>query len=343
MPDASASSGERRLGPSNSAGTGEVTSNRRRPRIQRVLREWGDHVDAPLPDYVTGEECLFCHRDDWGNRWAKNYHQRTVRAVEADSPAMKALAADADTKSFVSDSAYLLGTRRQIRFLKRSNEYGKFGLLSAAYTPVAPGANSRRAHGKLTDTKGVHWDEQKFAKSCAGCHTTAVDPQTHAFSAISLDCYACHGVVNLLHSKDTKLVAFEKGIRTRPRCSLRQLRPVSSSHGPVEKERLALPDEFRRRGQFVPRLPGRLERRSSGSNESGRPTRGPERSRSCRRQFDDHLRQLSRHPPAKFDEAPPSRRGSHVRLLPRTRCTEIESHQVRSAQPAVRILIPGVQ
>src|ERR1700689_86922 len=41
--------------------------------------EWGDHVDAPLPEYVTGEECLFCHRDDWGNRWAKNYHQRTVR------------------------------------------------------------------------------------------------------------------------------------------------------------------------------------------------------------------------------------------------------------------------
>ena len=28
---------------------------------------WGsDHVGRPLPEYVTGEECLFCHRKDVG-------------------------------------------------------------------------------------------------------------------------------------------------------------------------------------------------------------------------------------------------------------------------------------
>jgi hypothetical protein len=206
--------------------------------------EWGDHVDATLPDYVTGEECLFCHRDDWGNRWAKNYHQRTVRAAEAESPAIKVLTAEAETKSFVADAAYLMGTRREIRFLKRSSEYGKFELLSAAYTPASPGASSRRAHGKLTATKGVHWDAQKFAKSCAGCHATAVDPQTHAFSAVSLDCYACHGIVNLLHSKDTKLVAFGKGNADPPRMQLANCAQCHLRTGQSKKSGLPYPTNF---------------------------------------------------------------------------------------------------
>ncbi len=219
-----------------SAGTG----NRQTPSSEsKSAAEWGDHVDAPLPDYVTGEECLFCHRDDWGNRWARNYHQRTMRPADADSPGMKALAADADTKSFVADAAYLLGTRREIRFLKRSKDYGKVGLLSAAYTPVARGTNSRRAHGKLTETKNGHWDEQKFARSCAGCHATAVDPQTHAFSAISLDCYACHGIVNLKHSRDTKLIAFGKGNADPPRVQLANC--ASATCGPANRKRAVSP------------------------------------------------------------------------------------------------------
>jgi hypothetical protein len=227
-------------GPTNSGGTG----NRQPPASESKSGEWGDHVDAPLPDYVTGEECLFCHRDDWGNRWAKNYHQRTMRPAEADSPPMKALAADADTKSFVPDAAYLLGTRRAIRFLKRSSDYGKVGLLSAAYTPVAPGANSRRAHGKLAETKSGHWDEQKFAKSCAGCHTTAVDPQTHAFSAVSLDCYACHGIVNLKHSRDTKLIAFGKGNSDPPCVQLANCAQCHLRTGKSKKSGLPYPTNF---------------------------------------------------------------------------------------------------
>jgi len=227
-------------GSTDSAGTG----NRQLPSDSKSVAEWGDHVDAPLPDYVTGEECLFCHRDDWGNRWAKNYHQRTMRPAEADSPGMKALAADADTKSFVSDVAYLLGTRREIRFLKRSSDYGKVGLLSAAYTPVAPGTNSRRAHGKLAETKNGHWDEQKFARSCAGCHATAVDPQTHAFSAISLDCYACHGIVNLKHSRDTKLIAFGKGNSDPPRVQLANCAQCHLRTGKSKKSGLPYPTNF---------------------------------------------------------------------------------------------------
>ncbi len=261
--------------------------------------DWGDHVDSPLPEYVTGEECLFCHRDDWGNRWSRNFHQRTVRAAEADSPAMKTLAADPEMKSFVPDASFLLGTRREIRFLKRSNQYGKFGILSAAYASP-PHAAGSRIRGKLTQTKGVHWDEEAFAKRCAGCHTTAVDPQTHAFSAISLDCYACHGIVDLRHSKETRLVAFGKGNPDPPRVQLANC-AVSSAHGQIEKERIAVSDQFRRGGQPVSRFRGRFERCRAGADEPWRPARGPKRPGGAGRQIGDDLRQLPRRSPAKLD------------------------------------------
>ena len=32
------------------------------------------------------------------------------------------------------------------------------------------------------------WYSQSFALRCAGCHTTAVDPETHSFSTAALDC-----------------------------------------------------------------------------------------------------------------------------------------------------------
>jgi hypothetical protein len=225
--------------------TSPVTAADKSPAAQSNSdSKWGDHVDAPLPDYVTGEECLFCHRDDWGNRWAKNYHQRTVRQADADSPPMKALAADPKMKGFVSDATYLLGTRREIRFLKRSNEYGHFGLLSAAYVPTPPGASSRRVPAKLQGSKDVHWDDQKFAQSCAGCHATAVDPQSHAFSAISLDCYACHGIVDLRHSKDTKLVAFGKGSPDPPRVQLANCAQCHLRTGKSKKSGLPYPTNF---------------------------------------------------------------------------------------------------
>jgi len=205
--------------------------------------DWGDHVDSPLPEYVTGEECLFCHRDDWGNRWSRNFHQRTVRPAEAESPAMKALAADPEMKSFTPDASFLLGTRREIRFLKRSAQYGKFGVLSAAYASPPHSAGSR-LHGKLTQTTGVHWDEEVFAKRCAGCHTTAVDPQTHAFSAISLDCYACHGIVDLRHSKETRLVAFVKGNSDPPRVQLANCAQCHLRTGKSKKSGLPYPTNF---------------------------------------------------------------------------------------------------
>ena len=182
------------------------------------MTNWGsDHVGLPTPEYVTGDECLFCHRDDFGNRWSRNAHQLTIRPAEPDGPAITALKAALETGPLAPDVELLMGERRHVRYLKRSGDYGKLLLLSAAFTPSGRSPKTRQPHGTLLGTKGARWDDSTFARSCAGCHTTAVDPRTHAFAAISLDCCTCHGVVDLTHSKDAKRVYFGKGRNDPPR------------------------------------------------------------------------------------------------------------------------------
>src|SRR5580704_4149467 len=61
---------------------------------------WGtDHVGSPLPDYATGDECLFCHRDRFGADWEKNAHERTVRPAESAPTEIHALKASPATSS----------------------------------------------------------------------------------------------------------------------------------------------------------------------------------------------------------------------------------------------------
>jgi hypothetical protein len=137
------------------------------------------HAGQPVPKYVTGDECLFCHRVAVADTWEHNPHTRTVHPPDDAEPSAKGIPSDVD---------YILGAHAPYRGLK-SDGYGKFDLFS---------------------TDGKHWDKQSFALRCAGCHTTGVDPQTHAFSAISLDCYVCHGVAPQNHPTDTSLIWFSK-------------------------------------------------------------------------------------------------------------------------------------
>jgi cytochrome c554/c'-like protein len=124
-----------------------------------------DHVGKPVPTYVTGDECLFCHRVKVADTWQQNPHARTVFPNEKG-------------EEFVGS--------KLARPLRRAG-YGKFDILEA-------------------DKKT--WNKEKFANRCAGCHTTAVDPETKAFSATALDCYTCHGVADPNHTKDTALMRF---------------------------------------------------------------------------------------------------------------------------------------
>jgi hypothetical protein len=169
---------------------------------------WGsDHVGKPVPEYVTGDECLFCHRNDIGPAWAKNRHQLTIREPEANSPTIAALRKSSEAAAFANDVKLLLGGSRTVRYLKKSPEYGKLDLLSVACD----------LPDKLRMGDKPHWESTRFADRCAGCHTTGVNPQSKAFSAPGLDCYTCHGEVTLDHSKDTRLMHLSKKRGDSPR------------------------------------------------------------------------------------------------------------------------------
>ncbi|HVG20545.1 MAG TPA: multiheme c-type cytochrome [Blastocatellia bacterium] len=164
----------------------------------------GNHAGKPVPEYIHGDECLFCHRNDIGPGWQKNSHGVTVRQRE-DAPELQGLVKSQGALSALAPQIeYFLGSRHRVRFLKKEG-YGKFALLG---TQAEVGAD-RRAQ-KWIDLEKPYWDKDRFASRCAGCHATGVDAQTKAFSAFGIDCYACHGVVDLGHTADTSLVFLSK-------------------------------------------------------------------------------------------------------------------------------------
>ena len=178
--------------------------------VQRKLdpAAWGgNHAGQQVPEFVHGDECLFCHRNDIGPGWQRNSHGVTVRQKE-DAPewrdVFKGLPAFAPIAPQVE---YFLGSRHRLRFLKKEG-YGKFAML-----------NTQRELGngglvqKWIDSRPI-WDKDRFANRCAGCHTTAVDASTRSFSAFGLDCYSCHGIVDMNHTGDTSLAFLSKKRRS---------------------------------------------------------------------------------------------------------------------------------
>lgn len=150
----------------------------------------GDHVRKPVPEFVAGDECLFCHRKEVGNTWQNNRHNMTVRRAEPDAPELDALKKSPALRELVGQVEFLMGGKRGTRYLKPAAAYGQLDLLSTSGRP--------------------HWDAKQFADGCAGCHCTAVNRKTRAFSAVSLDCYTCHGDVSLMHTKDGSLAYLSK-------------------------------------------------------------------------------------------------------------------------------------
>ena len=163
----------------------------------------GDHAGKAVPEYVHGDECLFCHRNDIGPGWQKNSHGIALRQRD-DAPELDALVKSPGAPRVASEAEYFLGSRHRIRFLKKSG-YGKFALL----TSQAILGSDRRLQ-KWANTEDAAWDKIKFGGRCAGCHTTGVDSSAKTFTAFGLDCYTCHGVVDLDHTKDTSLIWLSK-------------------------------------------------------------------------------------------------------------------------------------
>jgi hypothetical protein len=160
----------------------------------------GDHVGKPVPEFASGDECLFCHRSDVGPSWAANRHGRTVRRVEPGTAAVVALRAAPQLKGLAAEAEFVLGGDNRQRYLRPGKEQGKVELLSVEWAPSRKGSE-----GKLLATERPHWDARKFGDGCAGCHATGVDGAARTFAAVSLDCYACHGDVPGKHAKEPGL------------------------------------------------------------------------------------------------------------------------------------------
>lgn len=168
----------------------------------------GNHVGKEVPEFVHGDECLFCHRNNIGATWQKNAHALTVRQLE-DAPDLAPLTKGHPSIAKVAPQIeYFLGSRHRVRFLRKDG-YGKFAMLN---TQAALDAEHKAS--QWLETESPAWDKSKFADRCAGCHTTGIDAKAKTFAAFGLDCYTCHGVVDLNHSNDTSLVLLAKKAAT---------------------------------------------------------------------------------------------------------------------------------
>ncbi len=183
------------------------------------------HVGRDLPDYVTGDECLFCHRAKVGFGWLINAHQTTLLSrfaapppdTPVKTPSWEAfLEARPELAPFEKQIAFVLGGKQQLRFLRRSDAYGRLDLLTAKLHLQRPSDDDEHPQLNWDPKPPYHWDTTTFGQRCAGCHTTAVDSRTQAFSATSIDCYACHGDVDLNHTTDTSRVYLAKARKDPP-------------------------------------------------------------------------------------------------------------------------------
>lgn len=160
-------------------------------------------MGQPVPEFVHGDECLFCHRFNVGPGWSKNIHGITVRHNE-DAPELKALLDAQPALAGVAPQVdYFLGSRHRIRFLHKEG-YGKFALLN---TQAVLGSDGKAQ--SWVNLEKPAWDKDRFADRCAGCHTTGVD-EDRQFTGFGLDCYVCHGSVSLEHTKDTSVIWLSK-------------------------------------------------------------------------------------------------------------------------------------
>src|SRR5262245_37162626 len=79
---------------------------------------WGsDHVGKPVPNFTSGDECLFCHRDV-GPGWPTNRHGQTIRTADPTLPAVSTLLDSPQFKSLGGEVGFLMGGPTRQRFLK---------------------------------------------------------------------------------------------------------------------------------------------------------------------------------------------------------------------------------
>ena len=193
------------------AGLAVYATGQQPPPPAKVIQQpnnpasWGgNHVGKPIPEFVHGDECLFCHRNNIGVTWQQNAHGVTIRHRE-DAPELQGMVnKQAALSTLASQIEYFLGSRHRVRFLKKDG-YGRFSILN---TQAVLGRET--AVEKWLNLEKLTWDKDRFANRCVGCHATGIDAATKTFVAFGLDCYVCHGDVTLDHTKETALIWLSK-------------------------------------------------------------------------------------------------------------------------------------
>src|SRR5262245_12426795 len=135
--------------------------------------------DPPLPEYISGDECLFCHRFQTGQNWQENRHNRTVRRIESDEGILAMLRRREGVASFAETIEFVMGGKNRVRFLKKGQGYGRLDLLTTELVPERPASPEQLLHAE-----NAEWDREKFAASCAGCHATQTNSRTQSFAAV---------------------------------------------------------------------------------------------------------------------------------------------------------------
>ena len=107
----------------------------------------------PFPEYMHGDECLFCHRNDVGETWQENAHTITVRQREDAPDLEKILAAQPVLAPFGPDVSHFMLGRERVRFLKKQG-YGRMEILS---TQALVSAAVRSRPGGVVERSAKEW------------------------------------------------------------------------------------------------------------------------------------------------------------------------------------------
>lgn len=201
---------------------------------------WGDdHVGKPMPNFVTGGECLFCHRFEVGTKWQPNRHNQSMALPEQAPEVFDALRKEPALSEVIDEVAFIVGNKNKHFLLKPNGRYGQVAMLNAAWVPPK---GDRPGH--ITPVEKLEWDMDVFADNCAGCHATAVETEYKGFSSPSLECFVCHGDVPAEHNADTSLALFSKTSKAGVRVEMSACASCHLRGGRSRSTGLPYPNQF---------------------------------------------------------------------------------------------------
>jgi len=145
--------------------------------LQTLVARKTDVTAVDPSRYSGAEACGGCHPLEY-RQWKRTPHARMLRSPRKDPSAV--IARFADSPPFPSSEiAYVLGSRNVQRFISRKGDS------LVVRTPIW------LIRGKQWNLS--YWREMDWMKSCAGCHTTGLNPFLGRYVAEGIACEACHG------------------------------------------------------------------------------------------------------------------------------------------------------